>query len=402
MEHSLLRTYRSASIRLFAHGPRLPVDPPLNIPFPGAAMKLSRLLPVVMLLLSIQFARAKDVPPAYLPPAEVKAKLLAQLDRPRVPLDPVVSLVEPSEPGLVVERLTIASEKKPSGAIERVPILIIRPEDTAKPKPLVIVLHGTGGSKEGQKDWLARVARLGMIGLAIDARYHGARSGGATGARAYVAAITKAWQTKEGEPQEHPFYFDTVWDLWRVLDYVAQRPDVDPKRIAMVGISMGGIQTWLAAAVDERVSVAVPCISVQSFRWSLEHDRWQGRAGTIQAAHDQAARDLGEPEVNQRVCRVLWTKLLPGILDDFDCPSMLRLFAPRPLLVVSGELDPNCPVEGARLAFAQAEQAYQQAGASDRLKIDVETGSGHTITARQQRLIVDWLERWLHPANSAP
>ena len=73
-------------------------------------------------------------------------------------------------------------------------------------------------------------------------------------------------------------------------------------------------------------------------------------------------------------------------------PSMLRLFAPRPLLIVSGELDPNCPLEGARLAFAQAEQAYQQAGASDRLKIDVETGSGHTITPRQEKVIIDWLE----------
>ena len=93
-----------------------------------------------------------------------------------------------------------------------------------------------------------------MIGLAIDARYHGERAGGAQGATAYVAAITAAWKTKPGEPQEHPFYFDTVWDLWRLLDYVGQRPDVDPQRVAMVGFSMGGIQTWLAAAVDQRVA----------------------------------------------------------------------------------------------------------------------------------------------------
>ena len=364
-------------------------------------MKSSRSLLALLLCLLVQYARAEDSTPNYPPPAEVKAKLLAQLDRPKVPLDPQVSLVAPSEPGLTIERLTIASEKKANGTIERVPILIVRPEDTKTPKPLVIVLHGTGGNKEAQKQWLGRVARLGMIGLAIDARYHGARANGASGNSAYVAAITKAWQTKEGEPQEHPFYFDTVWDLWRVLDYVAGRPDVDPKRIAMVGFSMGGIQTWLAAAVDDRVSVAVPCISVQSFRWSLEHDRWQGRAGTILGAHEQAARDLGEPAVNQRVCRVLWSKVIPGILDQFDCPSMLRLFAPRPLLIVSGEVDPNCPLEGAKLAFAQAEQAYQAAGASDRLKIDVETGSGHTVTPRQEKVIVEWLERWLLPDSKA-
>jgi hypothetical protein len=54
---------------------------------------------------------------------------------------------------------------------------------------------------------------------------------------------------------------------------------------------------------------------------------------TVRAAHEAAARDLGEKAVNQRVCRVLWDKIVPGILDRFDCPSMLRLTGPR----MSGE-----------------------------------------------------------------
>jgi pimeloyl-ACP methyl ester carboxylesterase len=359
-------------------------------------MFASRFLPTALLCVLSQVAIAEETSRPYPPPADVRAKLLGQLDRPRVPLDPQIRLVEPAaEPGLVVERLSIASERKPNGQLERVPILIVRPEDASQRRPLVIVLHGTGGNKERHRDWLVRVARLGMIGLAIDARYHGERSGGAQSAEAYVAAITAAWKTKPGETQEHPFFFDTVWDLWRLLDYVAQRSDVDPQRVAMVGFSMGGIQTWLAAAVDDRVRVAVPAISVQSFCWSLEHDRWQGRAGTIMGTHQEAAREMGEPEVNQRVCRVLWNKLIPGILDDFDCPSMIRLFAGRPLLIVSGELDPNCPLEGARIAFAAAERAYKEADASERLQIDVAHGVGHRVTPQQEKLILDWLERWL-------
>ena len=128
----------------------------------------------------------------------------------------------------------------------------------------------------------------------------------------------------------------------------------------MIGFSMGGIETWLAGAVDERVKVAVPAIGVQSFRWSLENDKWQGRANTIKAAHEAAAKDLGEAEVNAKVCRALWNKVIPGILDQFDCPSMLRLFAGRPLLILNGEKDPNCPLEGAKLAFAAAEEAYKK------------------------------------------
>ena len=66
----------------------------------------------------------------------------------------------------------------------------------------------------------------------------------------------------------------------------------------------------------DRLLVSVPAIAVQSFRWSLDNDKWQGRANTIKAAHEQAARDLDESAVNQRVCRELWSKIIPGILDQ--------------------------------------------------------------------------------------
>jgi predicted esterase len=261
--------------------------------------------------------------------------------------------------------------------------------------PAVVVLHGTGGSKEGQRSWLVNLARRGMIGVAIDARYHGERSGGAKGAAAYNAAIVRAWKSKSPEAQEHPFYYDTVWDLWRTVDFLESRPDVDARRVGMIGFSMGGIETWLAAAVDERVRVAVPAIAVQSFHWSLEHDRWQGRANTIRAAHEAAARDLGEPKINRAVCRALWDKVVPGILGPFDGPSVIRLFAGRPLLILNGENDPNCPLDGARLAFAAAEEAYRQAGAAERLRIMVAKGVGHSVTPDQQKAALDWLDRWL-------
>ncbi|MFO0811029.1 MAG: alpha/beta fold hydrolase [Gemmataceae bacterium] len=327
---------------------------------------------------------------SYPPPAEVRAAFLKLLDRPKVPLD-----VRPGggQPGF--EELTFASERKADGTVERVPVLIARPATGQGRLPAVIVLHGTGGTKEGMAGWLKDLAGRGMIGVAIDARYHGARANGEKGSTAYQRAITRAWRAKAGEPTEHPLYYDTVWDLWRLLDYLETRPDVDPKRIGMTGTSMGGIETWLAAAADERVAVAVPAIGVQSFRWSLDNDRWQGRANTVKLAHETAAADLGEPAVNRRVCRELWGKVLPGITDRFDGPSMLRLFAGRPLLVLNGETDPNCPIEGARLAFAAAEEAFRRAGAGDRLKVMVASGVGHKVTDEHHRAAIDWFARWL-------
>jgi dienelactone hydrolase len=292
---------------------------------------------------------------------------------------------------MVLENVSFVSEKKADGTLERVPTILLRPENVKGRLPAVIVLHGTGGTKESQLAFMKELVKRNIIGIAIDARYHGER---AKGGISYQQAITNAWLTKTGAPMEHPFYYDTVWDLWRLVDYLETRDDIDAKRLGMIGFSMGGIQTYLAAAVDERILVSVPAIAVQSFRWSLENDKWQGRANTIKQAHLQAAKDLGEPAVNQKVCRTLWSKIVPGITEDYDCPSMLRLFAGRPLLILSGTKDGNCPYGGATLAIASVEQAYKDAGKADRLRVMVEE-VGHTVTATQKAAALDWFAKWL-------
>ncbi|MBM4068028.1 MAG: alpha/beta fold hydrolase [Planctomycetes bacterium] len=330
----------------------------------------------------------------YSPPKEVRAAFRKLLDRPRVPLDvQLVSRV--AKDGIVVERLRFTSEKKPDGSVERVPVYIARPEKAEGKLPAVIVLHGTGGTGTAMMPFMSELCRRGMIGVAIDARYHGERVGGKKGAQAYHDAITRAWRTRAGERHEHPFFYDTCWDLWRTVDYLETRADFDSGRLGMIGFSMGGIQAWMAAAVDERVRVTVPAIAVQSFRWSLDNERWHGRARTIQPVNQVAAKDLGEPQVNQKVIRAVWAKLLPGVLHEFDCPSMIRLFAGRPLLIVSGEKDGNCPLPGAQLAFAQAEKAYMQAGCPEKLRIDVAAGVGHQVTPMQRDAALNWFVRWL-------
>jgi cephalosporin-C deacetylase-like acetyl esterase len=49
-----------------------------------------------------------------------------------------------------------------------------------------------------------------------------------------------------------------AWNGVRGIDYLASRPDVDPERIAVTGISGGGAATFWVAAADERVKVAIP------------------------------------------------------------------------------------------------------------------------------------------------
>lgn len=341
---------------------------------------------VVLLLCSlISFAQQINYPPIETVATDFK-KLL---ERPRVALNPSFTVTKTDS--VIIEQGFIYSEKN-----ERVPILIYKPVTGAQSYPAVIFLHGTGGKKEDNKKIMYQLVKRGIIGVAIDARFHGERiAGGAHGSTEYVAAATAAWENKDKAHQTHPFLFDTAFDLWRVTDYLSTRPDVDANRIGMGGISMGGIETWLAASVDKRIKVIVLDISVQSFKWSLDNDKWQGRVGTIQAAHLQAAKDLGDSSLNKRNVKAVWDKLLPNITGEFDCPSMLRLMAPRGMLILGTENDPNCPLPGANIAYALATQTYRSKNATDKLMRDVTPKLFHTSTPEHFKMTLDWFSKWL-------
>ncbi len=350
--------------------------------------------PHLLIVCLFAFAFTTPASAQTLSPEQAKTAFLKLLDRTKVPAEVVEEAKPVEKNGLIYSRWSFASEKKSDGSIERVPVLTVAPAGKSGKLPVMIALHGTGGNKDGMASWLEDFARQGIMGVAIDARYHGSRSGGEKGAAAYIAAITRAWKTPTGKLTEHPFYYDTCWDLWRLIDVLETMPDVDGKRIGMMGVSMGGIETWLAASVDDRVIVAAPLIGVQSFRWSLENDKWQGRANTIKGSHEAAAKDLGEPMVNQKVCRELWSKVIPGILDEYDCPNLIRLFAGRALFIANGEKDGNCPIEGAKLAFAAAEDAFAKANAKGKLSIDVAIGVGHQVTAEQRKAAIAFCAKW--------
>src|SRR5262249_16206720 len=177
------------------------------IGLPPRSLVMPHRLPLVLLFAATFTAPAT----AQLPPEKAKAAFLKLLDRPKVPADGNEARGV-ARGGLAFSRWSFASEKKADGTVERVPVLVVSPAGAKGKLPVMIVLHGTGGSKEGVQSWLEDFAKQGIIGVAIDARYHGGRAGGAKGSAAYVEAITRAWRTPAHKPMEHPLYYDTCWD----------------------------------------------------------------------------------------------------------------------------------------------------------------------------------------------
>jgi dienelactone hydrolase len=316
-----------------------------------------------------------------------------------VPLEPVVAEAARSD-GLLEAGFSYLSE-----AGERVPGILVeavgggnaRASDRARARasrrPAVIALHSTGASKESELPFLRDLARAGFVAVAIDARFHGSRNPSGHGSAEYVDAILRTYRTGRG----HPFFYDTVWDVLRLLDYLDTRDDVDPKRIGLFGVSMGGIETYLAAAVDPRVAVAVPCIGLESFRWAVEHDSWRSRIGTVQTAFDAAARDAGIAQPGADFVHAFYARVAPGLDREFDGPAMAQLIAPRPLLAINGDSDARTPLPGLTECVEAARSAYAAAGAADRIELYLEPHTAHQVTPEGMRRAQAWLARWLRP-----
>ncbi|KAH7839699.1 hypothetical protein Vadar_007503 [Vaccinium darrowii] len=292
----------------------------------------------------------------------------------------------PNLKDLKEENLYLITE---SGEQGRLPVLILSLKDTShQRKPAVVFLHSTKKCKEWLRPLLEAYASRGYVAVAIDSRYHGERASNTT---TYRDALVSSW--RKGDTM--PFIFDTVWDLIKLADYLTQREDIDPCRIGITGESLGGMHAWFAAAADTRYAVVVPIIGVQGFRWAIDHDKWQARVDSIKDVFEVARVDLHKNVIDKEVVEKVWDRIAPGLASQFDSPYTIPIIAPRPLLILNGEIDPRCPLEGLEVPQSRACKAYEEAHCPDNFQLIAEAGVGHELTSFMVKKASDWFDRFL-------
>jgi cephalosporin-C deacetylase-like acetyl esterase len=244
------------------------------------------------------------------------------------------------------------------------------PKDSARPLPTILYLCGHAphplGAKFNYQDRAAWFAAHGFACLILDTLEFGEVPGIHHGTHdlnmwhwlslGYTPAGTE------------------VWNAMRALDYLETRPEVDPRRLGVTGISGGGAITWYTAAVDERVQAAAPVCSTFTFGSQAANWRASGQ------------------------CDCIYFHNTYG----WEFPMVAALIAPRPLLIISGRKDLDFPPDGYHEVFRRSKVIYDfyAAGDSDRIR-EVDDDVGHSDPPQFLREARQWMRRWLQN-ESAP
>ena len=124
-----------------------------------------------------------------------------------------------------------------------VPAYLLTPPGKG-PYPGVILLHGSGGSRQDLLQTAGWLAGRGAVTMTIDSAY--TRQGG----RPLKPGI-------DGFKQDRQLAVQTVADLRRAVDVLQAQPQVDKKNIGFVGFSAGAKSGAVLVGVEPRIKAAV-------------------------------------------------------------------------------------------------------------------------------------------------
>jgi predicted GH43/DUF377 family glycosyl hydrolase len=156
-----------------------------------------------------------------------------------------------------IESITYQSETN-----SRVTALLYLPKDVSGPVPAILIACGHGGSKAALYAQYAGqlYASMGFACLVPDTIGEEERNvDGKLGSRAHdLYRFTQQERIDfVTNTLKRSILGKIVWDLMRGVDYLAQRPEVDPDRIGLAGNSLGGASAGCVAILEPRIRSTV-------------------------------------------------------------------------------------------------------------------------------------------------
>ena len=125
-----------------------------------------------------------------------------------------------------------------------------RPKAPGK-HPAVVVLHILGADFALSRYLAARLADRGVAALFVQLPYYGNRRGPEKDKKFLSVDIARSVNAmRQG-----------ICDVRRASSWLGEREEVDPKRLGVAGISLGGIVASVAAAVDPAIASCAPLLA---------------------------------------------------------------------------------------------------------------------------------------------
>jgi dienelactone hydrolase len=163
-----------------------------------------------------------------------------------------------------------------------------------------------------------------------------------------------------------------IWDGMRSLDYLASRPEIDPKRLGCTGNSGGGTLTAYLMALDDRIVAAAPSCYLTTL--------------------EKLFATIGPQDAEQNI---------PGqVAFGMEHADFLTMRAPRPTLMAVATHD-YFNIDGAWTTFREASQIYSKLGHGERVAL-FEFEDKHGFTKPRREAAMRWLRRWLVGKDDAP
>ena len=162
-----------------------------------------------------------------------------------------------------------------------------------------------------------------------------------------------------------------VWNAMRAVDFLESRPEVDPRRLALTGVSGGGAISWYAGAVDERFAVVVPV-----------HGTYTVESQAVNHGVEENCDCIFYPNIYQQ-----------------DLSLAGALIAPRPLKFLDARRDPMFPPAGYNAVYEKLKKVYAWYGAPDKVEV-YDEDVGHSDTPSIQAQAHAWIQQWLQGDRS--